>query len=200
MNRPFMVPTQYQNVANSLPGVMDRSGVAYGGGQNRDMAGSWQAGLDDLHQRFRTTRGDGSWGGYNVPSEHNPVQDMIGVYGQGTKQLPDRSARATTLSLGRLSGSLMREAREVLPRRVGNPFGPGVDSRAFGSGNQGIHGNVHARIRDLQGLGALPYTSTFGVRGLGAVDAPPWYENPLYLGAGAVAIIGGVWFLTRKKR
>jgi hypothetical protein len=27
-----------------------------------------------------------------------------------------------------------------------------------------------------------------------------WYENPLYLGAGAAVIIGAVWFATRKKK
>jgi hypothetical protein len=30
--------------------------------------------------------------------------------------------------------------------------------------------------------------------------AKSWYENPWYLGAGAVAIIGAVWFATRKKK
>jgi len=200
--------------------------MAYGGGQNQDMGGPWQANMNDLHERFQTTRGGGSWGGYYVPDSRNSVQDMIGVYNAGTRDLPGESARAGTLSfgLGRVSGSLMREVRETLPRlrMTGNTFGPGVDPRAFGSGNQGVrgyvhervrdlHGQVHTRVRDLTGLGATvyddrigaaPYTNTFGIhrlRGLGGYEGP-WYENPWYLGAGALAIIGGVWFLTKKKR
>jgi LPXTG-motif cell wall-anchored protein len=200
--------------------------MPYAGGQNQDMGGPWQTNMDDLHERFQTTRGGGSWGGYYVPDATDSVRDMIGVYNTGTRDLPAESTRAGMLSfgLGRVSGSLMREVRETLPHfRMKGPFGPGVDPRAFGSGNQGVrghvhervtdlHGNVHANIRDLTGLGdtvfanqrigAAPYTNTFGIhrlRGLGGYTGP-WYENPWYLGMGAAAIIGGVWFLTRKKR
>lgn len=207
MNRPFMVPTYYQSVADSLPGMSARAPVAYAGGQHENVVGPWQAQAQDIHEVHRTTEGGGSWGGYRVPSSDSPVHDLVGVYGQGVRQLPDEMTRSHVLSLGglgRTSGSVMRELREKLPRyRNGGATLSGlsglsaINPAAFGSSSgflQGGHGTgatVYANVRDLRGIHR-------GFRGLGATDA--WYENPWYLGAGAALIVGGVWFMTRKKR
>ncbi len=194
MSRPFFLPTLYQSVANGLPGRAAQSQVAYAGGQNQNVPNPWQEQAQDLHQTYRTTEGGGSWGGYNVPSSnYDPIASMTQAYNSGVKAMPGQMTDSQQLNLqgglGRLSGSMMREYRRSFPRTLG-PYGPGMDPRAFGvaSGTLGLGATVYANIRDLQ-----------GVRGLRGTDVA-WYENPLYLGAGAVAIIGTVWYLTRKKK
>jgi len=195
MSRPFFLPNQYQAAANGLPGQAARAQVAYAGGQNQNVPQPWQDQAQDLHETYRTSRGGGSWGGYNLPSAgYDPVGSMASVYNTGVDTMPNEMIESQRVNLsgglGRVSGSMMREYRRAFPRMQG-PYGPGMDPRAFGmaSGTLGLGATVYANIRDLQ-----------GVRGLGAVSDVAWYENPLYLGAGAVAIIGAVWYLTRKKK
>lgn len=193
MSRPFFLPNMYQSVANGLPGRAARSQVAYAGGQNQNVPQPWQDQAQDLHQTYRTTEGGGSWGGYNVPGAYDPVGSMTNTLNTGVNAMPGDVADSQMLNLsgglGRVSGSMMREARRMAPRTRG-PYGPGMDPRAFGTSNGtlGLGATVYANVRDLQGM-----------RGLGAVDAA-WYENPLYLGLGVVAIIGTTWYLTRKKK
>lgn len=199
MSRPFFMPQEYQNMANALPGMAARAPVAYAGGQNQHIVGPEQALAQDIHGMYSTTAGRGSWGGYFVPgAAPNPIEGMVDAYSMGTKAMPGDVARSQMLSLGgglgRVSGVLpsMREVRRS-PSVRGGSLGSFVNPRAFGSGSSGTLGvgaTVYANVRDLSG--------TRGFRGLGSTM--PWYENPWYLGGGAVAIIGAVWFLTRKKR
>lgn len=190
--RPFFLPAAYQGQANALPGMSARAPVAYAGGQNQDVAGPEQAQLMDIHERFDTTRGRGSWGGYYVPGQGgNPVESMVDTISTGTKAMPGDVARSQMLNfsgLGRVSGSMMREIRRS--PSVHGGLGSVINVDAFGagaaSGTLGLGGSVYANVKNLSGR-------------LGAVDRP-WYENPWYLGAGSVAIIGAVYWLTRKKR
>lgn len=190
--RPFFLPAAYQTQANALPGMAARAPVVYAGGQNQDIAGPEQAQLMDIHQTFNTTRGNGSWGGYNVPGMGpNPVDGMIDSFAAGTKSMPGDVARSQVLNfsgLGRVSGSMMREVRRSPSVHGMGELGSMINPAAFGSGSGtlGLGATVYANVKQLSGR-------------LGAV-VRPWYENPWYLGAGALAIVGSVWFLTRKKR
>lgn len=198
--RPFFMPQAYQSQANALPGMSARAQVAYAGGQNQDIAGPEQAQLMDIHGNFNTTAGRGSWGGYNVPSAGvDPVASMVGAYSAGTKAMPGDMARSQMLNfsgLGRVSGSMasMREIRRSPSvHGIGSPINPA----AFGSGSGtlGLGATVYANVNQLSGR-----SYSDGAIRLGALGAVPWYENPWWLGGGAVAIISAVWFLTRKKR
>jgi hypothetical protein len=187
--RPFFLPDSYQGRASALPGLSARAPVAYAGGQNEDVAGPEQQQLVDIHSRFDTTRGGGSWGGYYVPGQGaNPIDGMISSYSTGTKAMPGDVARSQMLNfsgLGRVSGSMMREVRRSPSvHGMGSPINP--EAFGSGSGTLGLGATVYANVKQLGGR-------------LGAIDRP-WYENPWYLGGGAVAIIGTVWFFTRKKR
>lgn len=199
--RPFFMPDSYQNMADSLPGAAARAPVAYAGGQNQNIAGPEQAQLMDIHQNFNTTRGRGSWGGYNVPSAGvDPVGSMTDAYSMGVKAMPGDVARSQMLNfsgLGRVSGSMpgMREIRRS--PSVHGALGSQINPAAFGSGSGtlGLGATVYANVRQLSGRSYQD-----GAIRLGALSDGPWYENPWYLGGGAVAIIGAVWFLTRKKK
>jgi hypothetical protein len=70
-----------------------------------------------------------------------------------------------------------------------------VNADTLGLGR--VSGGVrHARV--VRGTGCTGCAAQ-GVYGLGAAaDGSSWYENPWYLGAGAAAILGAVWFLTKK--
>jgi hypothetical protein len=188
--RPFFLPGAYQGQANALPGMAARAPVAYAGGQNQDIAGPEQQQLTDIHAQFDTSRGRGSWGGYYVPGQGaNPIEGMVSTYAAGTKTMPGDVARSQMLNfsgLGRVSGSMMREVRRS--PSVHGALGSPIDPSAFGSdsGTLGLGATVYARVKNLTGR-------------LGSVDRP-WYENPWYLIPGAGAIVGMVWFLTRKKR
>ena len=162
-----------QQFAETLPARVERAATVYADGQG-DVLGPIEAQFRNVNSDYGTTRSM-SWGGYYQPEVGaNDVGDDIANYGELAEALPGNR----TLSLGSLSGSLMREMHTSSPgRRTGTAAL--IDPRAFGSSN---------------GVGRLDHLGA----GKKKVEQRPWYENPVYLGAGSVAIIGTVWFLTRK--
>ena len=74
-------------------------------------------------------------------------------------------------------------------------FGPSVTNAGTLSLGRTSGGARHIRVLGTGCTGCAAQ----GMYGLGAAaSGASWYENPWYLGAGAVAVLGAVWFLSKK--
>jgi len=147
VNHPFGLPNILQSEANALPSRAARAGTVYSGGQNQDIVGPWAREAQDIQPYFGTSplsadaAGQYRGGGMFVPSQANPVMDMIDEDATVARTYRGEVRASQTLALGGglgslRSGSMSRDVRTTYDQggRSYGALGPYV-AEAYGSTN-----------------------------------------------------------------